>query len=65
MNTSAQPIVTTLDIELSAFHRARRLEVRLDEHPVQTLVVEPLRRVYQIGPLDRDPREPPARLSSG
>ena len=33
VSTTAQPIVTTLDIELSAFHRARRLEVRLDAHP--------------------------------
>ncbi len=51
VNTSAQPIVTTLAIELSAFHRARRMQLLLDGRPVQTFVVEPSRRIYQIGPL--------------
>jgi hypothetical protein len=51
VNTRAQPIVTTLGIELSAFHRARRMEVRFDGRHVQTLVVEPSRRIHQIGPL--------------
>jgi hypothetical protein len=50
VNTSARPIVAAIDLEMSAFHRARRMELRLDGHPVQTLVVEPLRRIYQIGP---------------
>ena len=30
VNTSAQPIVATLGIEMSAFHRARRMELLLD-----------------------------------
>ena len=54
VNTGAQPIVATLGLELSAFHRARRMELLLDARPVenvQTLVVEPSRRIYQIGPL--------------
>lgn len=51
VNTSAQPIVTTLGIELSAFHRARRMELLLDGRHVQTLVVEPSRRIHQFGPL--------------
>jgi hypothetical protein len=61
VNTTAQPIVASLAIELSAFHRARRMELRLDGHPVdnvknvenlETLVVEPsIRRIYEIGPL--------------
>jgi hypothetical protein len=51
VNTTGQTIVATLDVQLSAFHRARRLELWLDAHPVQTLVVEPPRRSYQIGPL--------------
>jgi hypothetical protein len=51
VSTSAQPIVTSLGIELSAFHRARGMDVRLDGRPVQTLVVEPPRRIYQVGPL--------------
>ena len=55
VNTTAQPIVTTLGIELSAFHRARRLELRLDGCRVQALVVEPTRRLYQVGPLTLGP----------
>ena len=58
VNTRAQPIVATLDVELSAFHRARRLEMLLDGRPVenvQTLVVEPASRTYQIGPLMVNP----------
>jgi hypothetical protein len=55
VSTGAQPIVTTLGIELSAFHRTRRMDVRLDGRAVQTLVVEPPRRIYQIGPLTVTP----------
>jgi hypothetical protein len=51
VNTSPQAIVTTLSVELAAFHRARRLELRLDGRHVQTFVVEPSRRIYRIGPL--------------
>ena len=47
----ARPIVATLDVELWAFHRARRMELLLDGHRVQTLVVEPSRRIYEVGPL--------------
>jgi hypothetical protein len=49
--TGTQPIVATLGLEISAFHRARRLDVRFDRRHVQTLVIEPERRVYAIGPL--------------
>ena len=51
VNTSAQPIVATLGLEMSAFHRARRMELLLDGRPVENVVVEPARRIYQIGPL--------------
>jgi hypothetical protein len=54
-NTSAQPIVTTLTIELLAFHRTRRMELRLDGREVQTLAVEPSRRSYAVGPLTVHP----------
>jgi hypothetical protein len=53
VNTRSRPLVATLDLELSAFHRARTLELQLNGHPienVQALVVEPSRRIYQIGP---------------
>jgi hypothetical protein len=55
VNTGAQPIVSTLGLELSAFHHARRMELLLDGREVQTLVVEPPRRIYQIGPLSVTP----------
>ena len=57
-NTRALPIVTTLDIELSAFHHERRMELRFDGRPMDslpTLVIEPARRIYQIGPLTVPP----------
>jgi hypothetical protein len=57
VNTGAQPIVAALGLDMSAFHVARELELRLDGQPVQTLVVEPSRHVYQIGPLTVPPGE--------
>jgi hypothetical protein len=51
VNTGAQPIVSTLGIELSAFHHARRIELLLDGRHVQTFVVEPTRRIYETGPI--------------
>jgi hypothetical protein len=52
VNTRAQPIVTTLGIELLAFHRTRQMELVLDGRHVQTLIVDSSRRrIYQIGPL--------------
>jgi hypothetical protein len=50
-NTTTRPIVAGLGVEMSALHHARQMEVQLDGHRVQTLVVEPLRRIYQIDPL--------------
>jgi hypothetical protein len=55
VNLSARPIVAAIGLEMSAFHRARRMELRLDGHSVQTLVVEPSRRTYEIGPLTLPP----------
>ncbi len=51
VNTRAQPIVATLGVELSAFHRTRQMELLLDGRHVQTFVVEPPRRMYHTGPL--------------
>ena len=51
VNTGARLITATLNVEMSAFHRARHVELRLDGRSVQTLVVQPPRRVYRIGPL--------------
>jgi len=55
VNTGGRPVTATLALEASAFNRIRHMEVRLDGRPVQTLVVEPSRRVYQIGPLNVPP----------
>jgi hypothetical protein len=51
VNTSARPIVAAVSLEVSAFHRARRMELALDGRPAQAVIVGPLRRVYEIGPL--------------
>jgi hypothetical protein len=51
VNTSAVPLAAILNIELSAFDRARRMDVLLDRRVVQTFVVEPSRRLYEIGPM--------------
>ena len=50
-NISARPIVATLDLEMLAFQRSRRVELLLDGRQIKTLVVEPSRRSYQCGPL--------------
>ena len=51
----AGPTEATVSIELSAFDRVRRLELRLDGRVLQTLVVEPARRTYQVGPFTVPP----------
>ena len=50
VNTRDRPVVAAVGLDLSAFHRPRQVEIRLDGRPVQTLVVEPARRVHQVGP---------------
>lgn len=55
VNTAARPLVATLELEMSAFHRARRIELRLDGRIVQTLVVAPPRGIYEVGPLTVPP----------
>lgn len=55
VNTNSRAVVAGMHLEVSAFHRARRMELVFDGHPAQTLVVEPSRRVYLIGPLSVPP----------
>jgi hypothetical protein len=55
VNTTTRPVVSVLSIELSAFHRARVLEVLLDSALVQRVVVDPLRRTHQVGPISLAP----------
>jgi hypothetical protein len=54
VNTGTRPIVAVLNLEMSAFHRARGLELLLEGRHVQTFVVEPPRRFYQLGPFTVD-----------
>ncbi|HMD35249.1 MAG TPA: hypothetical protein VKH42_09790 [Vicinamibacterales bacterium] len=49
VNTRDRAVVASLDLEASAFHDTRRMDVVLDGRPLQTVVVEPPRRSYQIG----------------
>jgi hypothetical protein len=57
VNRGPAPVMATLSVELAAFHRPRRLELRLDGRRVQTLVVEPSRRTHEVGPLTVAPGE--------
>ena len=55
VNTRAQPAVAVLGLELSAFHRARRMELLLDGRHVEMFDVEPPRRMYHTRPLAVSP----------
>jgi hypothetical protein len=55
VNTRARPIVATLSLEMSAFHHTRRMELFLDGRLVQSLDIQPLRRIYRWGPLTVTP----------
>jgi hypothetical protein len=51
VNTRPHPIAATLGVELTSFHRPRRMEVMLDGRCVLTILVEPSGRVHRLGPL--------------
>ena len=55
INTGPRPIVADLGLEVAAFHRPRRLDVGLDGRHVQTIVVDPSRRMHVLGPLALTP----------
>lgn len=57
VNGGPAPVVATLEVELAAFHRPRRMQLRLDGRPVRTLVVDPARGLHDVGPLTLDPGE--------
>ena len=48
-------VVAEVNIEMTAFNRARGLTLLLDGMHVQTLTVEPRRGVHRIGPLALTP----------
>jgi hypothetical protein len=54
-NTARRPIAATLHLEVSSFHHNRHVTLLLNRKPVQTIVVEPERRTYLIGPLTVPP----------
>jgi hypothetical protein len=49
VNTGERPVDATLQVEMAAFGRPRRMDVRLDGNPVQTLVIAPARQRYELG----------------
>jgi hypothetical protein len=51
VNTTGAPLSVLLHLELSAFERARDLEVLLDGQPVHAMEVQRGRRLYAIGPV--------------
>jgi hypothetical protein len=55
VNTTAGAIVVTLALDLSAFHRERRLDVQLDGRAVQSLEVAEARGMHSIGPFTVPP----------
>jgi hypothetical protein len=55
VNTTMQPAVATLSLDLLPFAHARRLAVSLDGRALQTLVVQPARGIYEIGPIGISP----------
>ena len=55
VNRTARPIVALVDVEMTAFHRARRLKVLLDGSEVQALTVAERRGPNRLGPLDLTP----------
>jgi len=55
LNQSDRPIVAAVDVEMTAFQRARHLTLLLDGREAQTLLVEQRRGVNRIGPLALTP----------
>jgi len=55
VNTTPEPVVATLDLEMSSFNVPRRLELRLEGRTIQMLTAGPARRTYTIGPLSIAP----------
>jgi hypothetical protein len=55
VNQSDRPIVAAVDVEMTAFQRARHLTLLLDGREAQTLLVDERRGVSRIGPLALTP----------
>jgi hypothetical protein len=57
MNTAHRELIASVDIELTAFHRARQMTLRLDGRPLQTVTVAASRSRTRIGPMALPPGE--------
>jgi hypothetical protein len=55
LSRSNRPISASVDLDMMAFHRGRRLQVVLDEREVQTLMIEERRGVTRLGPFILEP----------
>jgi hypothetical protein len=55
VNAGPRPVEAVLDLELLAFQDRRGLTCLLDGREVETLMVEPQRRMHRIGPLTLGP----------
>jgi hypothetical protein len=73
VNTGEVTVNGTLSLELTAFDTVRRLTIRLDGREIQSIIVEPTRHPYAIGPfvitsgihlLTFTPATPPTVVSS-
>lgn len=57
VNRSGRAVIARLDVEMTAFHGARRLMLRLDGREVQALLIQDGRRVIRIAPFPLAPGE--------
>jgi len=55
VNRSDGPVIATVEVQMGAFHGARRMRLLLDGQEVQPLIVERQPRFHQIGPLTLAP----------
>jgi hypothetical protein len=55
VSRSDRPFAATLEVEIEAFHQARRLQVLLDAREVQTLMIDERRAIIRLGPLSVTP----------
>jgi hypothetical protein len=55
LSRSSRPITACVDVDMMAFHSARRLRVVLDERDVQMVTVDDRRGIVRLGPFDLEP----------
>jgi hypothetical protein len=55
LSQSHAPIAASVDVDMMSFQSARRMQVRLDDREVQTLVVDERRGITRLGPFALKP----------